>query len=519
MGGAGDAKLSYWVASEKPWTGGATPPPKEADVVVLGAGIAGLTTAYLLARAGRTVAVLEAARVAEGVSGHTTAKVTAQHNVIYADLIRRFGKDKAELYARAQQGAVEWIAGRVAEWDVDCDFRRRDSYVYAETGDTAEKLRAEAEAAASLGLPAEYVTETGLPFAVTGAVRFAGQGQFHPRRWLHALSDRLVAAGGTIHEGVRATGLSGGTVHTTAGDVEARDVVVTTHYPVFDRGVYFARLEPRRTLLMATPVAASAEPPGMYISADSGHTVRATPHGDGSMLIVGGEGYPPGEEGPVQDRFARLAKWGNMTFGVSGFPYQWASQDNTSLDRLPYIGRYHPFADRLWVAAGFGFWGMTNGTFAGHLLTDLITGVESEYSGLFDPSRATIRQSAAHLVGLGLHTAKHYAVDYPSAFRPDGHPDALSPGEGRVTHFGRHPVAVSRDLDGHPHTVSAVCTHLGCLVAFNDAERTWDCPCHGSRFALDGSVLHGPATHPLTPVDLDGDPVKEDAVGEAVREP
>ncbi|ROO85867.1 glycine/D-amino acid oxidase-like deaminating enzyme [Actinocorallia herbida] len=505
MVGTGVPKRSYWVESEPAWGGAEGGPPAKADVVVLGAGIAGLTAGYLLARAGRSVTVLEAARVAEGVSGHTTAKVTAQHNVIYADLIRRFGAEKAELYARAQQGAVEWIAERVEEWAAGCDFRRRDAYVYAETASSAEKLREEADAAASLGLPAEYVTATGLPFAVEGAVRFGGQGQFHPRRWLHALADRLVAAGGTIHEGVRATGLSGTTVRTTAGEIRARDVVVTTHSPAFDRGLYFARLEPRRTLLMAAPLATADEPPGMYISADSGHTIRATPARDGgAMLLVGGESYPPGEDDHVQGRFDALAAWGEETFGVQEFPYQWASQDNTTLDGLPYIGRYHPFADRLWVAAGFGFWGMTNGTVAAHLLTDLITGAETPFADLFDPGRPTIRRSAPALVGLALHTAKHYALDYPAAFHPTEGPDPLSPGEGRITHFGRHPVAVSRDQAGHPYAVSAVCPHQGCLVAYNDAEQTWDCPCHGSRFAHDGSVLHGPATQPLTPVDLDG---------------
>ncbi|GAB2842953.1 FAD-dependent oxidoreductase [Actinocorallia aurea] len=512
MADAGIAKLSYWVESEPAWGGADGGPPADADVVVLGAGIAGLTAGYLLARAGRSVTVLEAARVAEGVSGHTTAKVTAQHNAIYADLIGAFGREKAELYARAQSGAVEWIADRVAAWGVDCDFRRRDAYVYAESASSAEKLREEAEAAASLGLPAEFTTETGLPFAVEGAVRFTGQGQFHPRRWLRALAGRLVAAGGTIHEGVRATGLSGlsgTTVRTTVGDIRARDVVVATHYPVFDRGLYFARLEPRRTLLMAAPVDAAAEPPGMYISADSGHTVRATSGEGGPVLLVGGEGYPPGEDDHVQGRFDRLAVWGRDAFGIAEFPYQWASQDNTTLDRLPYIGRYHPFTDRLWVAAGFGFWGMTNGTVAGHLLTELITGADTPYAGLFDPGRSSIRRSAGSLAGLGLHTAKHYALDYPAAFRPGEGPAPLSPGEGRVTHFGRHPVAVSRDLDGRPHAVSAVCTHLGCLVAFNDAEQTWDCPCHGSRYAPDGAVLHGPATRPLTPVDLDGTPHPE----------
>ncbi|WP_433336546.1 FAD-dependent oxidoreductase [Spirillospora sp. CA-294931] len=501
-------KLSYWVDDAAGSAGVARSLlPAEADVVVLGGGIAGLTTAFLLARAGRSVVVVEAARIAEGVSGHTTAKVTSQHNLIYADLVRRFGSERAALYGASQEAALAWIADRVDELDADCDFRRRPAHVYAEDPAYRDELEAEAEAAAGLGLPAEFVADPGLPFPVAGAVRFTGQAQFHPRRWLLALARELVDLGGQIVEDVRATGLNltgGPLVRTTAGSVRARDVVVATHYPIFDRGAYFARLEPRRSLLMAAPADSEKVPGGMYISADTGHSFRTTPGPDGGeTLLLGGEGYHPGEKRDVESRFARLAGWGADRLGVGPYSHQWATQDNKPVDRLPYIGRYHPLARHLWVATGFGLWGMTNGTVAGLLLADLIKGEENPWAPLYDPGRLSVRQSAPGLVRLGARTGLHYVADYARTLVPGDRIAALGRGEATVTHVGRRPVAAYRDDQGGLSAVSAVCTHLGCLVAFNDAERTWDCPCHGSRFGLDGTVRHGPATRPLDPVEVD----------------
>ncbi|WP_067824179.1 FAD-dependent oxidoreductase [Actinomadura kijaniata] len=506
------ATTSYWIDSA-PAPAPAAPPvlPREAEVVVLGGGISGLTTAHLLARAGRSVVVIEAGRIAEGVSGHTTAKITSQHNLVYADLVDGFGRERARAYGESQQAALEWIAGRVAELGVDCGFRRRDNHVYAEERAYLDRLRREADAAATLGLPAEFTAETELPFPVAGAVRFRAQGQFHPRRWLLRLAEEITGAGGTVLENVRALRLGlpdESVVHTTAGTIRARDVVVATHYPVFDRGLYFARLEPRRSLLLAGPAPQDA-PRGMYIAADTGHSIRTTPGDGGEVLLLGGEGYHPGEDDDVTARFHRLTAWGQARLGAAEFPHRWATQDNSTADRIPYIGRYHPLSRHLWVAAGYGLWGMTNGTLAGMILSDLILGKDNPWAGLYDPARPTVRRSAPGVARLGAKTGRHYLGDYPRAFAPGDRIAGLEPGEGVVTHVGRRPVAAYRAPDGEVTAVSAVCTHLGCLVAFNDAEKTWDCPCHGSRFGTDGSVRHGPATKPLPPVELDRPPTTD----------
>jgi glycine/D-amino acid oxidase-like deaminating enzyme/nitrite reductase/ring-hydroxylating ferredoxin subunit len=500
------AATSYWVASteapEFPPVAGLP----DVDVAVLGAGIAGVTAAYLLRTAGRTVALVDARRILTGVTGNTTAKVTVQHGLRYARLRDSFGDDAARAYGESQRHALEWLAEHVSLLGVDCDFTRQDSYVYATDPGYGERLRAEADAAAGLGLPAAFVTETPLPFPVAGAVRCTGQAQFHPRKWLLALVARVPGEGSYVLEGAPATNLREGDPHlvtTTAGEIRARDVVVATHYPIFDRGLYFARLPVRRDLVLAAAVPAGQAPPGMHIAADTGHSLRTTPYPDGrDLLIVGGSPYRTGEVTGVQARYAELAGWAAEKLGVDRFDYRWSAQDTVPADGMPYIGRFHPRASRLWVATGFGAWGMTNGTLAGLLLADAVQGVENRWAPLYEPNRLSVRQSALEVARHNARAAVHFAAERVKGWQAGG-PEKVAPGEGRVCLVKGRLAGVYRDPAGSASAVAATCTHLGCVVAFNDAELSWDCPCHGSRFDLHGAVLQGPATHPLARIEVE----------------
>jgi glycine/D-amino acid oxidase-like deaminating enzyme/nitrite reductase/ring-hydroxylating ferredoxin subunit len=465
--------------------------PTAADVVVLGAGIAGLTTAYLLAQTGRSVLVIEAHEIGGGVSGHTTAKLTAQHELIY----HRIGAAAAR-YGGSQLAALEWVVTTAADNGSDCDLERTDSHVHTTDPAQLPELRAEVAAAVAAGLPAEYVETIDPPLGAVGAVRFRDQAQFHPRKWLLGLAELTEAAGGRIIEGVRATGLQEGDpsiVRTTAGSVRAADVVVATHYPIFDRGLFFARLEPTRDLVVAGPARRMVT--GTYLDAKTHHSVRAVPTPDGQQVIVGGEHYRVGDHVDVNARFARLEAWAREHVGLTDVRYRWSAHDMSTMDQIPYVGRYHPRASHLWVATGFGQWGMTGGTAAGLLLRDLVMGEDNEYADLYDPNRFSLR-AAAGMVSANATVAKFLAGDHVRALAGRGLDD-LRPGEARVTST----VAAYRDESGALHAVRAHCTHLGCLVSFNNAERTWDCPCHGSRFDVDGHVVQGPAVHPLRPVN------------------
>jgi glycine/D-amino acid oxidase-like deaminating enzyme/nitrite reductase/ring-hydroxylating ferredoxin subunit len=471
------------------------------DVAVLGAGIAGLTTALLLERDGASVAVIEASEVAAGATGYTTAKVSSQHGAHYERVESGFGEDGARAYAESNQAAVEWIGGLIDERGIDCDWRRKPSYVYAATEEEREQVEREADAARRAGLPAYYTTETGLPWKVHGAVRFDDQAEFHPRRYLLPLAESLK---GPVFEHTRATSVADGEparVRTDAGHVvTAGHVVEATSFPFSDRGVFFARMHAERSYCIGVRTSGPL-PEGMYISAASPtRSLRTAPDPEGGeLLIVGGAGHKVGQsDGPTTERYAELDRFAREHFDVRSIDYRWSTQDNMPVDGVPFVGKATPLSKRHWVATGFLKWGMTNGTVAAMILADRIAGRENPWAALYDSSRVKPLASAKELLKENLNVARHFVGDHLS--RPDvRHVSELAPGEGGIVRDGTRKLAAYRDEEAKLYVVSSVCTHLGCQVAWNAAERSWDCPCHGSRFHWDGTVLQGPAVKGLDP--------------------
>ena len=487
-------RTSIWVdtappRAERPQLGENT----EADVVVVGGGIVGITTALLLQEAGIDVVLLEANRLACGVSGFTTAKVSSQHGLIYDRLRSRFGSEAASAYGAANEGALAWMADRAQRDGIDCDWRRRPSFAYL-TDDRA-KAEAEAEAAAEAGLPASFSDDIGLPYAVAGAVRFDDQAEFHPRKYLLALADGLER----VHERSHAVDVDVDercVVKTPGGRVTADRIVVATHFPFLDRSFAFARVHPQRSYALVCRIAGEP-PPGMYISGDSPtRSIRAIPVEGEELLMVGGEGHRTGEGGNTEEKYAALERFAREHWDVQSVEYRWSSQDNTTIDTLPYVGALAPGADRVLMATGFAKWGMTGGTAAAHILAARLQGQKSAYADLFDPNRVNLRAAAARFVEENAKVGLHFVGDRIKhrGARPI---EELAPGEGDIVRLRGEKVAGHRRDDGTLVAVSSVCTHLGCQVNWNTAERSWDCPCHGSRFSPEGDVLQGPAVHRL----------------------
>jgi glycine/D-amino acid oxidase-like deaminating enzyme/nitrite reductase/ring-hydroxylating ferredoxin subunit len=474
----------------------------DVDVCVIGAGITGLTAAVLLKREGKTVAVVEGRRIVRGASGYTTAKITSGHGAIYGDLEGSFGAEGARTYAEANEAAIARIARFVEEDGIDCDFERKANYVYAETAEEAEQLEQELQAAIRAGLDVSLVHETPLPYDVSAAIRLENQAQFHPRKYLLALAATVPGDGSHLFEQTFARDVKGTDVETEHGTVRAADVIIATQLPFEDSGLFFAKAHPHRSYAVAAPIESDAAPDGMFINTGTPtRSVRTIRDGDRVLAQVGGEGHKVGEEDDPNRRYRALEQflaehWPN----AGAVEYRWSTQDFMSVDRVPYVGRLRRTSPHVLAATGFTKWGMTGGTLAALLLTDQILGRENPWAELYDAKRIKPKAAFKRFVSGNASAGLHFFADRLRA--DDAEVESLGPGEGAIVRRGARKRAVYRDESGSLHVLSPVCQHLYCHVLWNPAERTWDCPCHGSRYTGEGQVIQGPTVKPLKRLDL-----------------
>lgn len=489
------SSLPLWGASPSP-TYAPLSEDREADVVIVGAGIAGLTTALLVARAGRSVAVLEALHVGAGTTGRTTAKASTLQGTKYQRITEHHGSEAAKQYATAQVDALAWMSDHVASSSIACDWEVRPAINYAVTADGQATVEAELEAAAAAGLPVERMVGD-LPFDTTAAIGIAGQAQFDPQAYLDAIAAQVAAEpSAQIYESSRVTSISGlrrHTVTTDGGRIRCGAVVVATLLPIVDRGLFFARAEPKSSYLIALR-ANGPLPHGMYLSADPDSRSLRTARGpDGDLLLVGGQGHPTGKGAPTLARYQELANWAAVRMPVDSVVARWSAHDIVPADHLPWVGSSSPATPNVLTASGFDKWGMTMGTAAALILADRLMADRdartAPWSGLFNPARLSPRGviDTARISGkVGTQLVSDWA-----------HPEAAPGPDGRGRRRRRGLVPVGDPGPPSSTEVAVVCTHLGGICSWNDGDATWDCPLHGSRFSSQGTVVAAPATRPL----------------------
>ncbi|CCF12666.1 FAD dependent oxidoreductase family protein [Brevibacillus laterosporus GI-9] len=470
------------------------------DVVIIGGGITGITAAYLLVKEGLKVALLEANRLVNGTTGHTTAKITAQHDLIYDELISHMGQTKARLYYEANSEALQFIKQTVSEHQINCDFSQQDAYIYATTKEYAHKLEQEYSAYQQLRIPGELVNDIPFDINIHNALSMKDQAQFHPLAYLDKLVQLIVENGGLIFENSMAIDLEEGdqpTVITREGQrVTANYVLSCSHFPFYDgMGFYFTRLQAQRSYVIAIKTKKEF-PGGMYISADQPtRSLRSVSMNGEDLVLIGGDGHKTGQGKDTLEHYKALEAFAHEVFDVKEILYRWSTQDLVTLDKVPYIGEITANHHNVLVATGYRKWGMTNSTAAALLLRDIVLKRDNPYLELYRPSRFYINPSLKEFFAVNLDVAKHLISGKLEV--PDRKIEDLADGEGCVVLYNGERAGAYKNEKGQLFVVDTTCTHLGCETEWNHGDRTWDCPCHGSRFSHTGEVLEGPAELPL----------------------
>jgi glycine/D-amino acid oxidase-like deaminating enzyme/nitrite reductase/ring-hydroxylating ferredoxin subunit len=509
-GDSGQTRSPWFASEETP----ARPPlagDTRADVCVIGAGIAGMSAAYLLACEGRSVVVVEDGPIGGGQTGRTTAHLSNAIDDLYQTISKIHGVEGSRLAAESHTSAIDRIETIAGTEGIQCDFERLDGYLFTPPGAATDILVHELDAAHAAGLPdVELVPRAPLENFNTGpALRFPRQAQFHSLKYLTGLTAAIERRSGRIYCGTHAEEVTGGTparVTTPHGTVQCEAVIVATNTPIVSRVLIHARQAAYLTYVVGALLPAGAVPRALYWDTDDPyhymrlHTVpaRAVGGDDGApvdVLIVGGEDHRVGQADDAEARWGRLEAWTRERVpGIGPIAFRWSGEVMEPVDRLALIGRNPNDAGNVFIATGDTGMGMTHGTIAGILLTDLVVGRDNPWQGLYDPSRVRPRA-----VSTFINDAANMAAQYADWLTPGdvAAVEAIAPGSGAVMRHGLTKAAVYRDEDGAVHARSAVCPHLGCIVDWNDAERTWDCPCHGSRFDCHGRVINGPANRDL----------------------
>lgn len=489
-----DPFLPYWQEVERPEFGNLAG-DENAEAVIVGGGLCGLLCAYELWEKGvRSIVLLESGQICGGTTSRTTGKITSQHDLIYNTLIAAAGEEFARGYAQANERAIGRYREIIEKEKISCDFVSCPAYLYGVREESVRKLEDEAVAAQMLSIDAEFTKDCELPFPVAGAVRFGGQARFHPLKFAYALAKLLVEREVKIYENTEALELEDNTVFTKKGRVYGKYVFLCTRYPFMNlRGFYFARIVQSRSYLLALEGAPKIE--GMYLGCDEKSlSFRWQEDPCGGVLLLGGGTHKTGHEGDVL-HYAPLEESAADYFPKAAVRCRWSAEDCETSDGIPFIGHYSQFGRRVFLATGFRKWGMTGSMVAAELLSNLAVSGKSEYETVFSPGRPTVPLQTKQFLTQTGDTVVNFVRGYAAG--PDKTLPELKNGEAGYVEYHGEKIGAYRDGEGALYGVKPYCRHMHCPLSWNAEEKTWDCPCHGSRYDAGGRLLEGPALRSL----------------------
>lgn len=482
----------------------------DVDVAIVGAGITGLTTAYLLAKSGKRVAVLEAMEVGKGTTGSSTGNLYTPVDERLYKVASKHDESVLQAVVSSRTEAVNFIEQRVQEFSIDCEFKRVPWYLFTTDSKQAQQIRQELEAVQKSGIAATGEVPADFPYNAEAVINIANQAQFNPLKYVQGLAAGIASDNCRIYENTKVLQVEDGEpcmVHTERGQVRTAKVVMATHSP---KGVYavHSAMEAYREYAIAVRLKGDLPASGTYWHLQQQHhySVRPYSNGSGDFLLVLGEPHMVGHQEHNEENLRKVEEYARKHFDVESVAYRWAAQNYRPADLLPYIGS-SPMQNNVYIATGFAADGLVWGTVAAQIIQDAILGKDNPWAKTFDPKRFTPVASASKVIDENVHVVKHLVEDY---LLPDDTVELreIKSGEAKTLELNDKKVAAYRDEQGELHVVSSVCTHMGCVVHWNSAEKSWDCPCHGSRFSVDGEVIEGPAYRNLANVDLKGDQSK-----------
>ena len=472
---------------------------EETEICVIGAGLFGLTTAYYLTQCGKKVIVLEKDNIGEKVSGNTTGKITSQHDLFYSHLIDDYGEEYARKYLKANEQAIKNIKQIIEKEQIECEFSMRKSYVYTTNQDEVIDIEKEVEAVNKLGKNAKFVTNIGLPQEIKGAIEFDGQAQFHPRKYMLGLAKSILNENKIyIHTTVTNIEKDGDNykIYTDKGNIKAKYVVLATHFPIVNLpGFYFLKMYQSTSYLIAIETKGKL-PQEMYINTkEPVYSFRTANYKGKEIFLIGGVGHKTGEPIPEDSYYNKLEKKAKEMFPDCKILFKWNTRDCISLDKIPYIGEFSNLMKNMYVGTGFKKWGITLSNVAANIITDKITGNENEFEEIFTATRVKPIKNRWEVENMLKETVNSIAL---KKFKINTwNVEKIENNNGAIIEIDGNNVGIYKDMNGKIYAVKPNCSHLGCLLSWNNIDKTWDCPCHGSRYNYNGENIYEPGIKDL----------------------